>query len=318
MRLGSLFAGIGGIEIAFKQAEFETAWAVEKDSACCKTYRFNHPDTDLIENDIRNINVADLEGVDIIVAGFPCQAFSIAGLQRGFSDPRGNLFFEIMRFVSHFNPRFLFFENVSNLLEHDNGKTFLVIYNLLAAAGYSVKYRVLRSSEYGNVPQIRDRIYIVAFRELSDCDCFEFPKPIELTVTTEFIINRSEKKHYSYYLDCSSEFGLKAKNIVNDKKSVYRVYHDSIKPIKNGMCPTLTASMGSQKNQVHLVLDNYGVRKLTIQECLDLQGFPNSFKFPNTISVEDAYKQIGNSVTVPVVKRIAEELINVCKKTIPH
>ncbi len=316
MKLGSLFAGIGGIDLAFEQAGFETAWAVEKDSACCKTYRYNFPNKNIIESDIKKINVYDLCDIDIIVAGFPCQAFSIAGLQKGFSDPRGNLFFEIMRFVSHFNPRFLFFENVSNLLAHDNGKTFLTIYNLLAAAGYSVKYRVFRSSEYGNVPQIRDRTYIVAFRELSDCDCFEFPKPIELTATTELIINRSEKKHHSYYLDYSSEFGMKAKSIVKDKRSVYRVYHNSIKPIKNGMCPTLTASMGSQKNQVHLVIDDYGVRKLTIQECLDLQGFPKEFRFPNTISIDDAYKQIGNSVTVPVVKRIAEELISVCKKSI--
>ena len=158
----SLFSGIGGIDLGFVQAGFDVAWANEMDAAACKTYRHNFPGAPLVEADIRKINVRDIPDFDVLTAGFPCQPFSIAGLQKGFKDRDGNLFFEITRIIDSKRPKVVFLENVPNLIEHDNGKTFLVIYNALAQFGYSVYYRVLASNEYGNLPQIRKRIYIVA------------------------------------------------------------------------------------------------------------------------------------------------------------
>ena len=306
MTVGSLFAGIGGIELAFAQAGCCISWAIENDAACCKTYRHNFPKATLPESDIRSVDEKSLPKVDVITAGFPCQPFSIAGKQRGFADPRGNLFYEVGRFVSYHRPRFLFLENVPNLIEHDEGKTFLVIHNVLSKLDYSIRYRVLRASEFGGIPQIRDRIYIVAFRDQEDCDAFSFPDKQKLSLSIEDILERSEKKHNNYYYKNDDPFYKISSKIVTRKDSIYRVYHDSIKVTQNHMCPTLTASMGISKNQVPLVLDNFGIRKLTVQECLGFQGFPKSFRFPHTISIEDAYKQVGNSVCIPVVRRIAE------------
>ena len=308
MKVGSLFSGIGGIDLGFEQAGFKIAWAVEKDAASCKTYRFNFPSVNLLEKDIRSVNSDNFEKVDVIVAGFPCQSFSVAGKQRGFLDPRGHLFYEIGKFIARCNPRFVFLENVPNLLEHDEGKTFLVIHNVLSELNYSIRYRVLRASNYGNVPQIRDRIYIVAFRDQADCDRFTYPEETQLQVDIETILNRFQKKHAIYYYDKESEFGKKAHAEVIDSKSIYRVFNNDIKIIKNNMCPTLTASMGTKENQIPLVRDAFGVRKITIHECLAFQGFTEDFKFPHSITLNDAYKQIGNSVCVPVIKRIAEQI----------
>lgn len=308
LNVGSLFSGIGGIDIAFQQAEFNIKWAIEKDSACCRTYRHNFRDVNLLETDIRGINPSKLERVDGLIAGFPCQAFSIGGFQRGFEDKRGNLFFEIQKFIEYNEPRFVFLENVPNLIEHDNGKTFNHIHNVLSELNYTIRYKVMRASEYGGVPQIRDRIYIVAFHNDEECEGFVFPEKVELTTSIEEVLQRNIKKHDVYYYDKGDPFYSKANNIVNRKDSIYRVYHESIKCTRNQMCPTLTASMGTRANQVHLVRDNYGIRKLTINECLRFQGFPVNFKFPNSITLNDAYKQIGNSVCVPVVKLIAKNI----------
>lgn len=308
MTVGSLFAGIGGIDLAFAQAGFDVLWAIENDHASCETYGANFKNPLLIEQDIRKVDVTALPSVDVIVAGFPCQAFSIGGKQQGFRDDRGNLFFQVARFVQEHTPRFVFLENVANLVQHDDGHTFQVIYNTLIEYGYYVRYRVMRASEYGNIPQIRNRIYIIAFRCINDCDCFQFPEPINLEVTVDSIIDRSKPVRNDYYYNGNDSFAVKARQIVTNPKAVYRVYHGSIKPIKNGLCPTLTASMGTQSNQVPLVCDVAGVRKLTLRECLRLQGFPNNFGFPQSVAQDKRYKQIGNSVCVPVVRRIAQQL----------
>lgn len=308
LKVGGLFSGIGGIEIGFQQAGFEISWAVENDAACYRTYRYNFVDSQITQKDIRMINPAELCKVDILIAGFPCQSFSVAGKQKGFSDSRGHLFYEVEKFIQAYSPRFIFLENVSNLMDHDNGKTFNIVHNVLSELDYSIRYRVLRASEYGGVPQIRDRVYIVAFREQIDCDLFSFPEPIELKCSIEDVLQRDCKRHKAYYYIENDDFYKFAKGIVTRKDSIYRVYHDSIKLTQNKMCPTLTASMGIRPNQVPLVVDNYGLRKLTIQECLDFQGFPKEFRFPSSITLEDAYKQIGNSVCVPVVRRIAEQI----------
>ena len=313
LSVGSLFSGIGGIDLAFQQAGFKLSWAIEKDAACCRTYRYNFKDAQLIENDIRFVDPSMLSAVDVITAGFPCQPFSVAGKQRGFNDPRGHLFYEVGKFIRAYKPKFVFLENVPNLMDHNDGKTFLVVHDVLSDLNYSIRYRVLRASKYGGVPQIRDRIYIVAFREQEDCDVFQFPGKMDLCVTIEDILHRDQKKHDVYYYSDNCSFYKKASKIVTKRDSIYRVYHDSIKITQNHMCPTLTASMGTSTNQVPLIIDNYGLRKLTLQECLDFQGFPKGFYFPNTITLDEAYKQCGNSVVVPIIRRIAEQIMRVLK-----
>ena len=139
----SLFSGIGGIDLGFQQAGFDIVWANEIDSAACKTYRHNFENAPLVEGDIHKISADSIPEFDVLTAGFPCQPFSIAGLQKGFKDRDGNHFFEITRIIDAKRPKVVFLENVPNLMEHDNGKTFLVIYNGLAQFGYSVYYRVL-------------------------------------------------------------------------------------------------------------------------------------------------------------------------------
>ena len=184
----SLFSGIGGIDLGFIQAGFDVAWANEMDAAACKTYRHNFKHLNLVEGDIKKIPANEIPDFDVLTAGFPCQPFSIAGLQKGFKDRDGNLFFEITRIIDTKRPKVVFLENVPNLIEHDDGKTFLVIYNGLAQFGYAVYYRVLASNDYGNLPQIRKRIYIVAVREDIADRVYQYPEPVELTLKSDDII----------------------------------------------------------------------------------------------------------------------------------
>ena len=156
MTVGSLFAGIGGIDLGFEQAGYKIAWANEIDNDSCITYRTNFPDTLLIEADIRKVDFSILERVDILTAGFPCQPFSVCGKKKGFSDARGNLFFEIMRAADALQPPVIFLENVANLTEHDNGRTFNVIHNELVSRGYIIRYMIADACDYG-IPHHRTR-----------------------------------------------------------------------------------------------------------------------------------------------------------------
>ena len=167
-RVASMFAGIGGICSGFIQAGCDVVWANEFNESACQTYRQNFGSNYLLEKDVKKVTFDMIPDFDILTAGFPCQAFSIGGAQKGFTDSRGTLFFEVARIIDARRPQIVFLENVDNLLEHDEGRTFLVIYNVLAQYGYTVKYRVMASNEYGNIPQARKRIYIVAFRELEE------------------------------------------------------------------------------------------------------------------------------------------------------
>lgn len=303
----SLFSGIGGIDLGFIQAGFDIVWANEMDAAACRTYRHNFPNTNLIEGDIKRIATSDIPDCDVLTAGFPCQPFSIAGLQKGFKDRDGNLFFEITRIIDAKRPKVVFLENVPNLMEHDDGKTFLVIFNGLAQFGYTVYYRVLASNDYGNLPQIRKRIYIVAIREDISNRLYQYPEPIELTLKSSDIINRSVKQHDIYYYTEGKMYDRLAAHM-KDRKAIYRITDTEVRWTKNQMCPTLTANMGTHKDRVHVVWDYYGIRKMTLRECLDFQGFPKEFYFPNTITIDDAYKQIGNTVSVPVIARLATKI----------
>ena len=286
------------------QAGFDIVWANEMDSAACRTYRHNFPNANLVEGDIKKVATSDIPDFDVLTAGFPCQPFSIAGLQKGFKDRDGNLFFEITRIIDAKRPKVVFLENVPHLMEHDDGKTFLVIYNGLAQFGYTVYYRVLASNDYGNLPQIRKRIYIVAVRDDIADSIYQYPEPIDLTLKSSDIINRSVKQHDIYYYT-EGEMYDRLVSHMKDRKAIYRITDTEVRWTKNQMCPTLTANMGTHKDRVHVVWDDFGVRRITLREALDFQGFPKEFYFPKTITIDDAYKQIGNTVSVPVITRLA-------------
>lgn len=309
LKVGSLFSGIGGIDLGFEQAGFEIVWANDMDVSACKTYRHNFPKTHLIEGDVRNIDPRALPDIDVLVAGFPCQPFSIMGYQRGFKDPRGNLFFEISRFVDIKRPRVVFLENVRNLMEHDNGKTFLVIYNTLAQFGYSVKYKVINATDV-NIPQNRARIFIVAFLNVEDCDRFAFPESISLDATIEDIIDRSIKHDDIYYYGSSSRYFAELNAKIVEKKGIYRIDDRGVATRQWNICPTLKANMGTYPDRVPIIRDNFGIRKLTPMECLAFQGFPKTYTFEG-VALESAYKQCGNTVCVPVIRNIATNIIRI-------
>lgn len=303
-----LFAGVGGVRLGFERAGFKTVFANDFEKACKATYDLNFKDAKLIVEDIRNIGIDDLPEFDFLLGGFPCQAFSIAGYRQGFKDNkgRGNLFFDVARIIEAKNPAGFLLENVKNLKSHDNGKTFRIISEALESMGYHIKSKVLNSMEYGNVPQNRERIYIVGFKNKKFIDNYDFPKPVELKVKIEDILEKSVDKKYYYN---GKPLYEKLKNAIKDKGKVYQWRRQYVRENKKSVCPTLTANMGMGGHNVPIIKDNKGIRKLTPTECARIQGFPISFKLPKNIADSALYKQFGNSVTVPVLEAIAKSMM---------
>lgn len=315
MRVASFFAGVGGIDLAFKKAGFDLVWANEIDKDACTTFRKNFK-TPLVEGDIRKIDAKDIPDFDVMIAGFPCQAFSIAGYRRGFKDHRGNLFFELERIFKAKKPSIIFLENVKNLLGHDNGKTYKVIEERLRKAGYHVvPPQVLNACEYGNLPQNRERIYIVAFKNKATCDAFRFPAPIALTKKISNCIDFETKQDDKfYYTPEKYAFYDKLKEGMRSSETLYQWRRIYVRENKSNVCPTLTANMGTGGHNVPLILTKKGIRKLTPRECFNLMGFPASYKLPN-LAQSHLYKQAGNSVVVPVICRIAKNIFEAVKAT---
>ena len=333
-RTGSLFAGIGGICIAFIEAGCEVRWANELDSKACETYRHNFMHT-MIEKDINAIaDPLELGDVDIITSGFPCQAFSVAGYRQGFDDEkgRGNLFFETARFIEAIQPKAFLLENVKNLVGHDKGRTFGVISETIRKElDYSFIPFVLNSKDYGNIPQTRERIYIVGFRGegrydlglnedpaeslfLQDSDTascthlFRIPGEIPLTATIQDILS-ADRQDDKYYYKPGHRYYPELSDQMTRRDTVYQWRRVYVRENKSSVCPTLTANMGTGGHNVPLILDSYGIRKLTPEECLGFQGFPETFRFPEAMANAHRYKQAGNSVVVPVVSRIAKAMV---------
>ena len=304
--VGSMFAGIGGICMGFRDAGCKLVWANEIDKYACITYRLNFGDDYLVEGDIQEIKSKDIPSFDILTAGFPCQAFSSVGLLGGFDDPRGNLFFETARVAKAIQPRVLFLENVANLVTHDEGNTFKVIIETLNELNYFVTWQVMNAKEYGDLPQQRNRIYIVACKNESDINRFRFPEKIDLT-RTAFDLFDKEKKEDKYYMD-GHRMWSRMMEYMDKRDRVYRFTDWGLSRSREGICPTLLAAMGSRFERIPFFYDDYSVRLLTPRECARLQGFPESYQFPNKYE-KQIYKQIGNSVAVPVVRRIAQNII---------
>ncbi len=310
MRVCSLFCGIGGIDLAFIRAGHEIVWANDIDKYSCMTYRHNFSNTVLVEKDICLVDKACIPDFDILIAGFPCQPFSVCGKQKGFSDDRGNLFFEIGKVIDEKHPSIVFLENVANLAKHDNGKTFNVVYNELASRGYYIRYLIADACDYG-IPQHRTRTYIIAFADKNECDRFTFPEKFPLKKRISDVIDVSVKADEKYYyLPDSTKYGRIAKRAV-DSEQLYRFADYGIQSSKDGISFTLKANMGTYYDRIPIIKDNFGIRKITPKECLNLQGFPQSFSFPIEVPEREQYKQAGNTVCIPIIYQIVRGLL--CK-----
>ena len=303
MRIASFFAGVGGIELGLGG---EVVYANEIDQNAVITYESNFK-FKVDNRDIKTVDEAKLPKFNVLCGGFPCQAFSVAGYRKGFNDDRGNLFFDLIRMAKANKPKIILLENVKNLVSHDNGNTFLIILKELKELGYYVKYKVLNACEYGNTPQNRERIYILAFQNKREYDKFHFPDPIRLTKKISDIVNYNEKVDKKYYYDENCAFYSELKEKITNPNTLYQWRRKYVRENKNNLCPTLTANMGTGGHNVPLILTKYGIRKLTPKECFMFQGFPKNFVLPD-IANSHLYKQAGNSVCVGVLQRISEML----------
>jgi DNA (cytosine-5)-methyltransferase 1 len=312
-----LFAGIGGIKIGFEKAGFIPLLSNDIDPYCKITFDYNFsrkqakgglfPDSDLFLEDIKNLTSKNLpKKFDILTGGFPCQAFSIAGYRKGFHDKgRGDLFFEIIRILKESKPKAFLLENVKNLKTHDNGNTLKIIYEELENAGYHVTDLVMNTKDYANIPQNRERIYIVGFKTKKAFNKFKFPQKKKLRKTIGHFLEKNPIDDKYYYK--GKPLHDRIKNDVIRKDTAYQWRRKYVRENKNNVCPTLTANMGTGGHNVPIILDDVGIRKLTPRECANLQGFPKSFKLPR-IPDYQLYKQFGNSVSIPVITSIAKEM----------
>ena len=321
LRCASFFAGVGGIDIGFegfgteKSKTFEVVYANEIDASPVKTYELNS-DLKVDCRDIRDV-ASDADKVpdfDVMLAGFPCQAFSIAGHRKGFNDEkgRGTLIFELIKIIRIKKPQILFLENVKNLTSHNHGDTFNTIIDALEQEGYkNPHYLVMNAMEYGNTPQNRERIYIAAFRDEEMNSKFTFPEKIPLTRGLGDVIDFHTKVNDAYYYTEGKYKGdicSKLAEAMDETNAVYQWRRKYVRKNMSGAVPTLTANMGEGGHNVPLILTKYGIRKLTPRECFNAQGFPNDFKLPSVLPDSKLYKQAGNSVCVSVISRIAEQI----------
>ncbi len=315
-----LFAGIGGFHYALKSFGATCVFASEIDKKASETYYINH---DLMpKGDITKINEKDIPKHDILCAGFPCQAFSISGKQKGFEDTRGTLFFDIVRIVNYHKPKILFLENVKNFARHDNGKTLKIVLNTLNKMNYNVHFKVLNTSKFG-LPQNRERIYIIAFNnDFYNNTNFKFPELNIISSLNDILENNPidgktiEREDIEFYKNHQSEkniFGeliLPNKPIqigkVNKGRQGERIYHP------DGHAITLSAYGGGIGSKTGLYKINGKIRKLSPRECARIQGYPENFIFPKSIS--EAHKQFGNSVSINVLQHITKAIINTIEK----
>lgn len=292
-----LFAGIGGIRMGFESVGGECVFTSEWDKSAQQTYQANYKE--LPYGDITRISEEEIPPHDIILAGFPCQPFSQAGLKKGFEDTRGTLFFDIARIIKHHKPKVVFLENVRNLASHDKGNTLKVILKSLEELGYTVSYKILNAKDFG-VPQNRARIYIVGFR---DNVLFNFPdEPKNPTKLGDILESKVDPK---YTISDKLWAGHKRRKIEHKEKGNGFGY--SIFNTQSKYTSTISARYYKDGSEILIEQKNKNPRKLTPREAARLQGYPDSFIIP--VSDSQAYRQFGNSVAVPVIKSLAKAIV---------
>lgn len=298
-RFIDLFAGIGGLSVPFHELGGECVFASEWDKFAQQTYEINHGIKPF--GDINEVDIKSIPKFDLLLAGFPCQPFSYAGLKKGFEDTRGTLFFNIARIIEFHKPKVVFLENVKGLLSHDQGRTFDEIRRILnEELGYSVHHKIFNAKDFG-LPQNRERIFIVA---LSDQETFEFETPTKTpTRVGDILIPQSlvEPKYTISNKLWESHQARKSRHLENGNGFGFRLV-----TARSPYTSTLSARYGKDGAEILVAQKSKNPRKLTPREAARLQGFPENFQIP--VSDTQAYKQFGNSVAVPAVRSVANSL----------
>lgn len=315
-----LFAGIGGFHYALQSFGAECVFASEIDKYASKVYEQNHHIKP--QGDITKINELDIPYHDILCAGFPCQAFSISGKQKGFEDTRGTLFFDIARIAKYHQPKILFLENVKNFVKHDNGNTLKIVKNTLENLGYTVYHKVLNTNRFG-LPQNRERIYFVAFNKKHFKEVlFTFPEVNKVSKLEDILEKKSEnakiieREDVFFYKKHQPTFDLFGnENLLNKPIQIGKVNKggqgERIYNIK-GHAITLSAYGGGVGSKTGLYKVGNVIRKLSPRECARLQGFPEYFKMDERVT--QAHKQFGNSVSINVLQYILKEISKVIQQ----
>lgn len=318
LKAGAIFAGIGGFCLGLQCAGISTSWAIDNDEYAQATYSHNINDTHYILKDVRTIAALDLEPVDILDAGFPCQSFSQAGSRKGFEDERGRLFYQLIRIIKEFKdkrPPIIIFENSPYLRHGDGGRWFLEITKEIKKAGYwfrETSYAELDSFELTELPQRRNRLFMIGLSTQSfDNGKFNFPtqknnKPKDLKRFIDF----DGEKEDSYYLPRDNRYYKMIDAKLDDPLCIYQLRKFLVRVKNPNECPTLTANMGLGGHNVPFIYDKKGLRKLTEYECLSLQGFPKEYTFPDAVPRAKRYVQVGNAVCVPVAELIAKSILD--------
>lgn len=316
---GELFAGIGGFSGGLNKAGIKTLWANEKDHNAVRTFKENHPGVCMLEEDVCRLSVTEhnLAPVDILTAGFPCQSFSHAGYKLGFDDERGKLFFEIIRLIKEFGknkPKILLLENVPYLASGDGGKWLKNIIVEIQRAGYWFDVsncRLLETASVCGLPQGRERLFMMATsRDSFYCNDFVFPEANAKLQPLSGFIQRRKKADTRDYLRQDNKYCILIGNKIaeGNPKSIYQLRRYYVREYAD-KCPTLTANMGGGGHNVPFIRDRWGIRRLSVVECAKLQGFKN-IVFPEEVSGNERYRQIGNAVSLPV----AEQLAHACRR----
>lgn len=303
-----LFAGLGGFRLALESLGAKCVYSSEWDKFAQEVYCENFGE--IPDGDITKVDENQIPKHDILCAGFPCQAFSISGKQRGFEDNRGTLFFDVARIVKAKKPKVVFMENVKNFATHDKGKTLSVVKSTMTELGYTFNYKVLNATDYG-IPQKRERIYMVCFRNDLNINEFSFPKTFSLQKHVEDFLLYDEKLisslfvyrpdiYYNNKIDNKTSNRPIRLGIVNKGGQGERIYSTK------GIAVTLSANGGGIFAKTGGYLVNGIPRKLHPRECARLMGFPDSYKMSK--NKNQAYKQFGNSVVVDVLQYIAIEI----------
>ena len=295
-----LFAGIGGIRIPFDELGYKCVFSSEWDQAACNTYEANFGERPA--GDITKIQAEDIPPHDLLLAGFPCQAFSIMGKMKGFEDTRGTMFFEVARILSHHHPKAILLENVKQLTTHDKGRTFKTILEVLSELGYHVKWNVLNALDFG-LPQKRERVIIVGFRDIKQYYKFDFNfKKIPYSLSN--ILEKDEDVDKSLF---ASERIVNKRNASTAGKNIFypSVWHEN----KSGNISILDHACALRTGASYNYLLINGIRRPSSRELLRLQGFPDSFKV--VVSHSEIRRQTGNSVAVPMIREIAKKINNI-------
>jgi DNA (cytosine-5)-methyltransferase 1 len=297
-----LFAGIGGIRLPFQELGGECVFTSEWDKYCGITYQANFGE--IPQGDITKIKAKDIPKHDLLLAGFPCQPFSLAGLKKGFSDTRGTLFFDIEKILEYRKPQMILLENVKNFKNHDNEKTFKTVKKHLEDIGYNIFTKVLNARDFG-VPQNRERIYIVGF--LNHSIDFKFPEPTNKKTRLGDILEKIVDPKYTI----SDKLWAGHQRRKKEHRERGNGFGYSLFNEESEYTSTMSARYYKDGSEILIEQKGKNPRKITPREAARLQGFPETHIIP--VSDNQAYKQFGNSVAVPVIRAVAKQMTKFIK-----